>query len=115
MAVIGFKRKPTHVQLPESFLRAQEAFGMQPVGFPVGFSLHRRRDGTEVWLHFQNGLRLNLTTDQKVRPQSFKEARIWCQRFADAHGFTPREVPWFVASSEGQDPAPPAATPQETP
>src|SRR5882757_3753324 len=102
-----FKRKTAiNVQLPDSFLGGRGIFGITAVGFPKGFEFRRRKNFAEVWLHFQRGLRLNLTEPRADWPKDFRAARVWAQRFSDAHGFTYREVTRrgeIVARTEGEN------------
>lgn len=82
--------------LPQSWLEVQDALGFGPVGFPRAFEFYRRKGPrgwcVEVWLIFQSGFHLNLSVDRDVWPENRDRARQWAIAFADAHGFTAREV-----------------------
>lgn len=97
-ANLAFRRQPTPIALPDTWLRlfakpddggesAAEIIGIEtgPTGTPIGFSLRRRKEGAEIWLHFSNRFRMNLS-GQVGTPRTFREARKLMSSWSNDHG-----------------------------
>jgi hypothetical protein len=87
----GFQPNFPTVKLPESLGLVAETLGL-PIGNPKVFSFRRCSLGTEVWLHFDQGLRINLSLNEKAYHPNIEEARRWAFDYAVRHGFQPRQV-----------------------
>lgn len=87
----GFRRQFPAVALPASFVTVAETLGMR-AGNPVAFRFRRVACGTEVWLHFDSGFRLNLSNHEGCYPANVSVARKYAGEFARKHGFEYAEI-----------------------
>jgi hypothetical protein len=87
----GFRPRFPQVELPDSLHQFTQTMGL-PVGNPEAFRFRRTALGTEIWLHFDSGVRLNLSASENVYQKNFDCAREWACEFAARHGFEPREI-----------------------
>jgi hypothetical protein len=79
------------VALPEGLRIFSETMGLH-IGDPAAFRFRRTALGTEMWLHFDAGARLNLSAAESVYLKNVEAARAWAYDFASRHGFEPREI-----------------------
>lgn len=86
-----FKPSFPSVPLPDCLVACAKVIGI-PIGNPAAFRFRRKGGRAEIWLHFNEGLRLNLSATLGIRPKDIVEARAWALDFAQKHGFKAKEI-----------------------